>query len=110
MSQKTGVAPVWTIVFAAATKLSEGTSTSSPGPQPTASSARWSAAVPFATASAWLDAAELGEGLLELGHARPHAPPARCDGVRGRADELVVRRHVGKRYVPATLGHSSEPS
>src|SRR5436190_13507168 len=38
--------------FAAATKLSDGTTTSAPGPQPTASNARWSAAVPFATANA----------------------------------------------------------
>jgi hypothetical protein len=39
-------------VFAAATKFSDGRTTSSPGPQPTASSAMCSAAVPFATASA----------------------------------------------------------
>ena len=52
MSQKTGAAPVQATVFAAATKLSDGETTSSPGPQPTASNARWSAAVPFETASA----------------------------------------------------------
>src|SRR5436190_4983630 len=40
--------------FAAATKLSDGTTTSSPERQPTASRARWSAAVPFATANACL--------------------------------------------------------
>src|SRR6478736_4595631 len=53
MSQKIGVAPAWPMVFAAATKLSDGTTTSSPGPQPTASNARWRAAVPFATAKAY---------------------------------------------------------
>ena len=52
MSQKTGVAPTWTIVFAAATKFREGTMTSSPAEQPTASSARCSAVVPFETANA----------------------------------------------------------
>src|SRR5205823_2739628 len=52
MSQKTGSAPVTAIAFAAATKFSEGTTTSSPGPQPSATRARWSAAVPFATATA----------------------------------------------------------
>src|SRR5919204_5803081 len=52
MSQKTGSAPVTATAFAAATKLSEGTTTSSPGPHPSATRARWSAAVPFATASA----------------------------------------------------------
>src|SRR5687768_2484164 len=54
MSQKTGVAPVCTIVLPAATKLSEGSTTSSPALQPTASNAMWSAAVPFATAIACL--------------------------------------------------------
>src|SRR6266576_2502176 len=53
-SQNTGVAPVWQIVFAAATKFRDGTMTSSPGPQPTADNARSSAAVPFATANACL--------------------------------------------------------
>src|SRR4051812_36100866 len=40
------------MLFAAATKFNEGTTTSSPGPQSTAASARCSAAVPLATAKA----------------------------------------------------------
>src|SRR5215203_6961029 len=50
-SAKTGVAPQWTITFAVAGQVSELVITSSPGRTPTASSARWSAAVPDATAS-----------------------------------------------------------
>src|SRR5215210_1496745 len=50
-SAKTGVAPQWTITFAVAGQVSELVITSSPGRTPTASSARWSAAVPEATAS-----------------------------------------------------------
>src|SRR5947207_10667298 len=55
-STKTGVAPAWTITFAVAGHVIGVVITSSPGPTPTASSARWSAAVPDATArtcSAW---------------------------------------------------------
>ena len=50
-SAKTGVAPAWTITFAVAGHVIGVVITSSPGPTPTASSARWSAAVPDATAS-----------------------------------------------------------
>ena len=52
MSQKTGIAPVWTTTLAAATKFSDGSTTSSPGPQPQATRAACSATVPLATASA----------------------------------------------------------
>src|SRR5262245_43226748 len=50
-SAKTGVAPAWTMTFAVAGQVMGVVITSSPGPTPTASSARWSAAVPEATAS-----------------------------------------------------------
>src|SRR3954453_1000274 len=50
-SAKTGVAPQCTITFAVAGQVSAVVITSSPGRTPTASSARWSAAVPDATAS-----------------------------------------------------------
>ena len=52
MSQKTGVAPDCATVLAAATKVSDGRTTSSPGPQPTASTASCSAAVPLDSAIA----------------------------------------------------------
>ena len=50
-SAKTGVAPAWTITFTVAGQVSEVVITSSPASTPIASSARWSAAVPEATAS-----------------------------------------------------------
>ena len=51
-SANTGRAPAWTITFAVAGQVIGVVITSSPGPTPTARSARWSAAVPDATASA----------------------------------------------------------
>src|SRR6186713_1754297 len=50
-SANTGVAPVWTMTFAVAGQVIGDVITSSPGPTPTASSARCKAAVPEATAS-----------------------------------------------------------
>ena len=50
MSANTGVAPVWTITFAVAGQVSELVITSSPGPTPSATRERWSAAVPDETA------------------------------------------------------------
>ena len=50
-STKTGVAPVWTITFAVAGQVIGVVITSSPGPIPSATSARCIAAVPEATAS-----------------------------------------------------------
>src|SRR4051812_41999635 len=52
MSANTGVAPVWTITFAVAGQVIEVVITSSPGPTPSATSARCIAAVPEETASA----------------------------------------------------------
>ena len=51
-SAKTGVAPVWTITFAVAGQVIGVVITSSPGPIPSATSARCMAAVPDETASA----------------------------------------------------------
>src|SRR5436190_540813 len=50
-SAKTGVAPQWTITFAVAGHVIELVITSSPGPTPSATSERCSAAVPDETAS-----------------------------------------------------------
>src|SRR5438270_8982658 len=50
-SAKTGVAPAWTITFAVAGQVIGVVTTSSPGSTPSASSPRWSAAVPDETAS-----------------------------------------------------------
>ena len=50
-SAKTGVAPAWTITFAVAGHVIGLVITSSPGPTPSASSERWSAAVPDESAT-----------------------------------------------------------
>jgi hypothetical protein len=52
-STKTGSAPTYRMAFAVATKVIVGHSTRSPGPTPCRSSARWSAAVPDESATAW---------------------------------------------------------
>ena len=52
MSTSTGVAPASRTTLAVAGKVYAGTMTSSPSPIPSASTARWSAAVPFETATA----------------------------------------------------------
>src|SRR4030095_2289374 len=51
MSTSTGLAPQWITAAAVATNVSDGTSTSSPGPMPSAFSVRNSAAVPLETAT-----------------------------------------------------------
>src|SRR5690606_22032791 len=51
MSTKTGFAPTYSTLLAVAAKVSEGTSTSSPGPIPAASRMRCSAAVQELTAT-----------------------------------------------------------
>src|SRR5919204_1206140 len=51
-SAKTGVAPVYAIALTVATKVIDGTTTSSPGPSPAPAQIRCSAAVPFVAASA----------------------------------------------------------
>ncbi|MFT3917330.1 MAG: hypothetical protein QM704_25560 [Anaeromyxobacteraceae bacterium] len=52
-SASTGVAPVRSTACAVAAKVRSGTITSSPGPSPSAWSARWRATVPFETVIAW---------------------------------------------------------
>ena len=52
-STSTGRAPASATTFAVAGNVYAGTITSSPGPIPSASTARWSAAVPEETATAW---------------------------------------------------------
>ena len=52
MSANTGVAPVYRTALAVATKLNEGTITSSPGPSPAARQIRCNPAVQLVTASA----------------------------------------------------------
>ena len=65
MSQKTGVAPTLTTASGVAKNVTDGTTTSSPGPTPSARSPIWSASVPLATPDAMRRAEELGELRLE---------------------------------------------
>ena len=51
-SANTGVAPVYAMALTVATKVIDGTTTSSPGPSPAVAQIRCRAAVPLATASA----------------------------------------------------------
>ena len=44
-SQNTGFAPIYSTTFAVETHVNAGTTTSSPGPSPSAATARWSAVV-----------------------------------------------------------------
>ena len=53
MSQKTAVAPRWWTTLAVETHVNAGTTTSSPGPAPSAASAACSAVVPELVATAW---------------------------------------------------------
>ena len=53
MSTKTGVAPQYRMALAVAMNEWLAVITSSPGPTPMASNARWSAVVQFETAQAW---------------------------------------------------------
>ena len=52
-STKIGRAPREQTGEAVATKVNDGTSTSSPGPTPSSNRARWRAAVPLERATAW---------------------------------------------------------
>src|SRR6185436_19706158 len=48
-------------------------------------------------------AAKSSELALELLHPRPHAPPARADGLEHGISELIVDANVRERNVPAQL-------
>src|SRR5215211_6161847 len=52
-SANTGWAPTYATALVVAMKENDGTTTSSPGPTPATSSARWSAVVQDETATAW---------------------------------------------------------
>ena len=65
MSQKTGVAPTLTTASGVAKNVTEGTTTSSPGPTPSARSPIWSASVPLATPTQCGRPEEVGELGLE---------------------------------------------
>ena len=105
MSQKTGVAPVCPITFAAATKLSEGTITSSPGPHPQASSARWRAAVPLETARACRVPQKAAKACSNSCTCGPmlHQPDAMVLRAASTISESTTRSESGIDHVASVL-------
>ena len=79
MSTSTGVAPASRTTLAVAGNVYAGTMTSSPSPIPSASTARWSAAVPFETATACSTPHACRDELLELLHLRAHRQRTRLE-------------------------------
>ena len=97
MSTKTGTPPHWRMALAEAMKVWLTVTTSSPGPTPTASSARCSAVVQFDTAQAWGAPTMGGELGLEGGDLRPLREPAGEDDGGGGLGLLRAEDGLGDR-------------
>ncbi len=91
-STKTGVAPVWTITFAVAGQVIGVVITSSPGPIPSATSARCSAAVPGGDREHVLRLEVLGHPLLEQRRLGPGRQPAGAERLGDGLDLLLADR------------------
>ena len=89
-SAKTGVAPAWTITFAVAGHVIGVVITSSPGPTPSASSARCSAAVPDATR-------ERRASPRRTRRSAPRAPPCAAPSSASRSGASPRRRRSPPR-------------
>ena len=87
-----------------ATNVSDGTTTSSPGPRPAAAQMRCSAAVPLATASGVARAGVRGEVPLERLRLGAHAEPAGAVDVGHDRDVLLGHDDVGERDPPPGHG------
>ena len=103
-SQKTGVAPQCSITFAVAGHVIGLVITSSPGPTPTASSARWSAAVPDVDGEHVLGLEVGGHALLEQRGPRPGRQPARAQRLDDGGDLLLPDRGRLEAELGATRG------
>ena len=103
MSQNTGVAPVCRTTLAAATKFSDGSTTSSPGPQPDREQRQVERRRPVGDRERVLGADELREGGFELGDPGAHAPPAGEDRLPDRGLELRVDHEVREWDLPGCL-------
>ena len=90
--RRPGVAPQWTTTFAVAGHVIGLVITSSPGPTPSATSARCIAAVPEATASACFAPRYSANRSLELRRPRAGRQPAGADRLRDRRDLLLADR------------------
>ena len=98
-STSTGRRPASATTFAVAGKVYAGTSTSSPGSSPNASTARCSAAVPELTASACSTSQARASSGLELVHLRAHREHPALEDLRAprRARARRCRASLGGR-------------
>ena len=107
-STSTARAPQSSTAFAVAGKVYAGTITSSPGPIPSASSARWMAAVPDETATASAVPTALASRTLERLDVRPHRQLAAREHRRDRRE--LVLADVGPREPEPLAVHAGVPS
>ncbi len=91
-STKTGVAPVWTITFAVAGQVIGVVITSSPGPTPSATSARCMRGGAGGDGEHVLRLEVLGHPLLEQRGAGPGRQPARAERLGDGLDLLLADR------------------
>ena len=108
-STSTARAPQSSTTFAVAGNVYAGTMTSSPGPISSASTARWSAAVPDETAAACAVPTAAGERSLELRHLRAHRELTALEHLCDRGELRVA--DVGPREPDrARVTRSGAPS
>ena len=105
-STKYGVAPTYRIALTVAANVNVETGTTSPGPTPHDTRARWRAAVPEERPTACARTGALGHLLLEGGQVRPgrRDPP----GLHGPQDVLLLElADIGWRqqHRQPTTGH-----
>ena len=100
MSQKTGVAPVCAMEFAAAHEVERREHDLVARTDSGCEQCEVQCGGPVRHRQGVLDADELGELALELLDAGPHAPPARVDHFIDNPSELFVDEHVGQGHRP----------
>ena len=108
-SANTGVAPAWTTAAAVAAKVSDGSTTSSPGASrsPRRSAERGRAARDRDRVT---DAEDSRELHLERRHLRPLGQPPRAVGSGDRLDLLVAESDVAQRDDPDRASRTRHPS
>ena len=104
MSTKFGVAPWYSTTFAVEIQVKAGTITSSPGPSPSAATAKCRAVVPELVAGRVRGAVVLGECELEALDVRALHDPARLERELHGAPLLFAEIRLGNRdHGPPTL-------
>ena len=106
-SQKTGVAPQCSITFAVAGQVIGLVITSSPGPTPSARSARWSAAVPEVTASTCSASRYAAQRSSSSAARGPGRQPARAQRLGDGGDLLLADRGRLEAELGATTRSAS---